>query len=311
MKLLIVDSESQHLNQLQRLAEGWGYQVTGITESRKAKGLLESWAEPGIVLADWSIPDISNGDFSRLLKAAGSKGRHYVIVTIAKASGDESSAALSAGVDDFIGKPVQELELKNRLAIGKRILEYQGKINKLTDQLLHTDRELNRIAAEDGLTGLANKRQFEERYIEEWRRAARDGAYVSLLLIDLDYFRKFNEEYGYAAGDECIRRVAKTFSDNISRGGDLIARYDGDQFAVLLPNTDTVGATVVSEALRLAVSRLGIANTYSPRKVQTVSIGAVTIWPEQETGAEVLIQRATSSLRQAKAAGRNIVRQYR
>jgi diguanylate cyclase (GGDEF)-like protein len=171
--------------------------------------------------------------------------------------------------------------------------------------------ELAVLAATDGLTSLANRRTFDNRLQAEWLRAARDGTYLSLLLIDIDHFKAFNDLYGHQAGDECLREVAGILRASVKRPGDLVARYGGEELAVLLPSTDKQGAIAVAEDVRSRIEELATphaANT--PGGVLTISVGTATLKPAVEilrTDPKMLITLADGALYRAKLEGRNRV----
>ncbi|HZH51515.1 MAG TPA: sensor domain-containing diguanylate cyclase [Microvirga sp.] len=171
--------------------------------------------------------------------------------------------------------------------------------------------ELSVLAATDGLTGLANRRTFDTALEAEWFRAARQGTPLSLLLIDIDRFKPFNDRYGHQAGDECLRRVAHILSQAMKRSSDLVARYGGEEIAVLLPATDAEGAAVVAEDVRSRVQELAIPHdANAPSCVLTISIGSATLLPSFElldADPKMLVTLADQALYQAKLQGRNRV----
>ena len=171
--------------------------------------------------------------------------------------------------------------------------------------------ELEQLARNDALTGLANRRKFDEVLEAEWRRAARETTPVSLLLLDVDHFKSFNDRYGHQGGDACLRVVAEAVSGVALRPGDLTARYGGEEIAIVLPGTETVGARIVAERVRQAVAALAIPHDGNPQcgGVVTVSIGCATGAPTAglRTDAGTLIAAADACLYEAKRAGRNRV----
>lgn len=171
-------------------------------------------------------------------------------------------------------------------------------------------RRLASLAATDALTGLANRRTFAERLEREWRRAARDGKPLSLLFIDADRFKPFNDRYGHLAGDHCLERLAAVIAATVRRPGDLVARYGGEEFVLLLPGTDDVGARRIAEAVRVAVVALAIPHADNePYGIVTASIGVATDRAPRPDGTpEALIAGADRALYAAKAAGRNCFR---
>lgn len=175
------------------------------------------------------------------------------------------------------------------------------------DQLAEAYRRLEALAREDGLTGLANRRTFDDALSREFKRAQRDNKDLGLIMIDVDAFKAFNDRYGHPAGDECLRRISKTIANMVFRPGDLAARYGGEEFAVLLPDTDEFGAAVIGERIRQAVLLLAIEHRAGRRRVVTVSVGAASIGRAFEGGAQALLQSADQALYRAKDAGRNSV----
>lgn len=173
--------------------------------------------------------------------------------------------------------------------------------------LRQTNELLLDLASKDGLTGLANRRAFDERIAAEWNRAGRDGRTLALLTIDVDHFKKFNDRYGHLVGDGCLREVAKTLTLSARRGGDLVARIGGEEFAILLPNLDLGGAGRVAETLRRRIEQLGVEHCDSPMSIVTVSVGVAAARPVKGESFNALIDWADSALYRAKHAGRNRV----
>lgn len=171
------------------------------------------------------------------------------------------------------------------------------------------NRSLRDLADSDALTGLANRRSFDATLAFEHERARRSGAPFTLIMVDVDYFKKFNDRYGHVAGDACLRRVASAIGTGPRRPTDLAARYGGEEFAVILPDTDADGARAVAEKIRLAVQTLGIDHRDNPSGSVTVSLGVHTCHPAAETDAAPIacIEAADRLLYQAKIAGRNRV----
>ncbi|OPY96697.1 diguanylate cyclase [Bradyrhizobium sacchari] len=167
---------------------------------------------------------------------------------------------------------------------------------------------LETLAIEDSLTGLANRRRFDQRLKEEWARAYRDRSSLSLLMVDVDYFKAYNDEYGHPAGDVCLRVVARILAAEMLRTGDLAARYGGEEFAVLLPNTDAAGCARIGERIREAIHREGLAHASSPLSAYvTVSLGGAACCPafERTAGAGSLVEAADRALYAAKDTGRD------
>jgi diguanylate cyclase (GGDEF)-like protein/PAS domain S-box-containing protein len=166
---------------------------------------------------------------------------------------------------------------------------------------------LELLATQDGLTGIANRRRFDELLQLEWGRAMRDTKSLTLLLIDVDHFKKYNDTHGHQAGDVCIQKIAVLMTDCIQRTVDAAARYGGEEFAVILPNASLIGGTVVAERIRAAVERLSLPDSAGKNNHVTVSIGVATVIPIYPNGFSKLLAAADTALYQAKRKGRNRV----
>lgn len=167
--------------------------------------------------------------------------------------------------------------------------------------------QLRELAMRDGLTGLSNRRKFDEALDEEFRRAFREQAPLTLLMIDVDHFKLFNDTYGHQAGDECLRAVGLALAAAVHRSGDLVVRYGGEEFAALLPGTTEAGGLVVADVIHSHVARLGIVHGASDHAAVTVSIGIATMTPTSKSSSrpDRLVRGADRALYEAKAAGRN------
>jgi diguanylate cyclase (GGDEF)-like protein len=177
--------------------------------------------------------------------------------------------------------------------------QLEQKTQALEDANAHLGRAietLHRISTQDGLTQVANRRHFDDTLALEWRRAARNGMPLSLLMLDIDFFKIFNDAQGHQAGDDALRRVAQMLRDSVHRAADLVARYGGEEFVVLLPETDSDHAREIAESLRRSIEESGIV---------TASIGVTTQIPTRDVHPDELVKRADQSLYEAKRAGRN------
>lgn len=211
------------------------------------------------------------------------------------------NARLFAGLKEA----TEALEIYNR-TLEQKVEERTRLLAETNSKLLQANEILHRISLRDGLTGIGNRRCFDETIEKEWKRAMRHLMPVSLLLMDIDYFKSYNDKYGHLCGDDCLKKVAKSISENLKRPGDLSARYGGEEFAVLLPDTDGSSAVMVAESIRSAIKELGIIHEGS--KVcshVTISIGIATLIPEQGSIPTLLIDFADTALYQAKHEGRD------
>ena len=181
-------------------------------------------------------------------------------------------------------------------------------IEKEKEELLSLNKELDRQASTDGLTGVANRRYLNEFVEREWARSIRENTMISVIMVDLDFFKAYNDNYGHLAGDECLKQVARQMKSNIKRPADLVARYGGEEFAIILPNTDVEGAEVIAEACRKSVEDLAIVHGASAvSSFVTVSLGVAGSREAQGRAATDLFAGADSALYKAKQLGRNCV----
>jgi diguanylate cyclase (GGDEF)-like protein len=183
----------------------------------------------------------------------------------------------------------------------------EQKVRERTREIEASNARLETLSTTDGLTGVANRRHFDQVLANEWVRARRTGQPVTLVMMDVDLFKSFNDQYGHQRGDECLQQVARTFQTHTRQNFDLVARYGGEEFAVIAPATDAVGGVDLAAQLCKALEDLRLPHIASPFGVVTVSIGVAAIVPVENETPDLLIARADEALYQAKAIGRNIV----
>lgn len=183
-----------------------------------------------------------------------------------------------------------------------------GKRNRELKELELANKQLRLLSTLDGLTGIANRRHFEQSLTQEWKRCLRDKISLSLAIIDVDFFKKYNDTYGHQAGDECLRKVSDTIASRIRRPGDSLARYGGEEFVILLYNTEIMGAFMVCEDIRQQIENLKISNgTSNVNPYVTVSIGIASVIPSESTNTYDFVKKADIALYNAKRNGRNQV----
>lgn len=195
----------------------------------------------------------------------------------------------------------------NMIANTIQNVNYRLSLQQVQDELLKANLELKELAARDGLTGIANRRQYDEVVLQEMHRCARAEAPLCLMLIDIDHFKAFNDNYGHLAGDDALKRVADCLQQQLKRQGELVARYGGEEFAVILPHCTPDEAPLIAERLRLSVQELEIPHKHSPWQSLTISIGYCQLTPDKSISSTSLLRKADAALYQAKAAGRNQV----
>ncbi len=256
------------------------------------------------------MPGMDGFEVARRIRQLEQAGEWTPIIFLtARTSDEDLEKAIAVGGDDYLIKPVSETVLAAKVRAMQRIAQMRYSLLVLTRKLDEANQELTRLSSLDGLTAIANRRQFDETLQREWRRASRQGKPVSLLFCDVDYFKQFNDGYGHQVGDECLKAVARTLKDVLRRPADMVARYGGEEFSAVLPDTDVAGALLVAESLRAAVEALGITHRFSrAAKVVTISVGVATAVPARHDGSPMpRLKMADEALYVAKENGRNRV----
>jgi diguanylate cyclase (GGDEF)-like protein len=243
-------------------------------------------------------------------------GRQFELIlspdakSISASSGYQAWLTLCAGLG-FTCLLVAYLQLVLRrdreLFAGQVALEHQINERQAAEQLLRkANQSLEILSREDSLMGIANRRRFDEYLEQEWSRAMRDRTSLSLIIGDVDFFKAYNDAHGHVAGDECLRKIAKAVADVLERSGDMVARYGGEEIAIVLPATPAEGAYNLAEKVRLAVSNLALPQTLSgDAEVVTLSVGCGTVVPEKESAVVDFVQAVDAALYSAKQQGRN------
>jgi diguanylate cyclase (GGDEF)-like protein len=251
--------------------------------------------QPDLILLDAMMPGMDGYALCKELQAGPETADIPVIFVTALSSPEDETRALDAGAADFISKPVNAAVVRARVRT-------QLTVKRQRDAL-------RAMILLDALTGVANRRAFDERLEAEWRRCGRNGLPVALILVDIDHFKLYNDHYGHQAGDSTLLQVAGAMQRAAGRTQDLVARYGGEEFAILLPQLDARGATGVAGRLQAELEKLAIPHLASPTAPHlTVSMGIACMTPGEHSVPADLIQVADAQLYKAKAAGRN---QYR
>jgi diguanylate cyclase (GGDEF)-like protein len=292
--VLIVDDQPANLMVLSKLLKE-EYHVLVATNGPKALAIAAGQNPPVLMLLDIEMPEMDGYDVCRRLKADDRTSGIAVIFVSARDTVGDEEMGFRLGAVDYISKPFHPAIVRAR-------------VRNHIDLKIKTDL-LEKLSKQDSLTDIPNRRNFEESLDREWRRAARTGRPLSLVMMDIDCFKSFNDHYGHGAGDECLRRVARILKSALSRPMDVVARYGGEEFVALLPDTDPSGARHVAENLRAAVQTAAIPHVHSnSAPVVTLSIGVATHGPDNpKTNASHLQQSADQALYMAKAQGRNQV----
>jgi diguanylate cyclase (GGDEF)-like protein len=307
MKTLVIEDSNSSLKILCHYIEKMG--ITPIPAGTGTLGVDLFMSEhPDLVLLDIVLPDIDGFEVARRIRQMERPGDWTPIIFLTSLNKDEDlEKGIAAGGDDYLHKPVSDVVLGAKIRAMQRIIQMRQSLLVLTRKLDTANHELKRLASLDGLTGIANRRHFDEVLEREWRRAMRQGTELSILMCDIDFFKQYNDTYGHLEGDECLRQVANAFVAATDRGGDLIARYGGEEFAVVLPETSLGGALFVAERMKLAIAQLKLANSGSPFGHVTASFGIASAVPMPETTPLSLVDAADRALYQAKGEGKNRV----
>ncbi|MGH8354830.1 MAG: diguanylate cyclase domain-containing protein [Pseudomonas sp.] len=270
---------------------------------------------PTVILQDLIMPGVDGLTLVRDYRSHPATRDIPIIVLSTKEDPAVKSAAFAAGANDYLVKLPDAIELVARIRYHSRSYltllqrdEAYRALRESQQRLLDTNLVLQRLMNSDGLTGLSNRRHFDEYFDLEWRRAQREQAQLSVMLFDVDYFKSYNDDSGHLAGDEALRQVAIAMRESCSRPADLAARYGGDEFVIVLPATPSAGARLVAEKIRAAVQARQIPHSsYARGACLTLSIGVATLIPKQGESCQLLIQLADQGLYSAKNQGRNRV----
>jgi diguanylate cyclase (GGDEF)-like protein len=221
----------------------------------------------------------------------------------------EDNVGYLEAIASQIAGGIHMARVNQRLAETNRLVEVRTReLEQVNQQLQLANQVLHQLSTHDGLTGVANRRQFDEVLLIEWRRAVRINGPISLIMVDIDHFKLFNDEYGHQAGDDTLKEVAYALQDSVQRAGDLIARYGGEEFAIILPGTPLEEATRLAESIRSTVEGRKIRHALSIAfRYVTVSVGAASVYAVREGSPAELVASADRALYAAKRGGRNRV----
>jgi diguanylate cyclase (GGDEF)-like protein len=323
-KLLVVDDDPMNREILHRHLRNLGYINIVSADSGQSCLDIVSTNSIDLILLDMMMP-IMNG--LETLERLKNHQEWRIIPVIIISALDEKEMMLSCihkGAEDYLIKPYDRVLLKARVSacLEKKILHDRELLNKQKLETAYKElavayyeleiikNELEALSHRDGLTGIANRRYFDTILAREWKSALRDQKHLSLILFDIDYFKKYNDTYGHLAGDDCLCHVATAAANVAKRPRDTIARYGGEEFAVILPDTDAKGASVCADRIRKEIENLQITHISSQiSNYVTASIGIATlIIDHPQTSAQQLIKEADLALYEAKRDGRNRVK---
>jgi len=295
MRILIAEDQPTTALFLRHTLEKMGHEAVVAPDGEEAWRIVQSGAAP-LLISDWMMPRLDGPDLCRRIRAAGDEPYTYIILLTSRDRREDRLEALNAGADNFLTKPPDPQELAVGLVVAGRILN-------LYEQLARKNALLVDLATIDELTGAKNRRRFREDLELLFAQADRQGSPLSILMLDIDHFKQYNDTFGHPAGDEVLRRVG-TILQTAVRAHDVVARYGGEEFVVLMPSTKENEALEVAERLRSAIA-------YQPwplRKV-TASLGVATTGRDTPNAA-ALVDQADRALYHSKQAGRDQVTLY-
>jgi diguanylate cyclase (GGDEF)-like protein len=303
--ILIVDDNPTNLSVLSLALKEAGHKTRVAIDGESA---VEQAQEdpPELILLDVQMPGMDGFEACARLKA-NPITRDIPVIFITAASDIENKIqGLSVGAVDYITKPFQHEEVLARVHVHLELRFLTRKVQDQAIELQTVNQKLQQLVHLDGLTGVANRRRFDEYLEQEWQRLAREQQPLSLILCDIDYFKPYNDYYGHQTGDECLQQVAQALNQTAKRPADLVARYGGEEFAIILPHTPSTGAICVAESLRGSVHQLAITHDRSQVSSHiTVSLGICTQIPDQSLQPTSMITLADKALYIAKERGRN------
>jgi two-component system cell cycle response regulator len=299
MKVLIAEDDALLREMLQGQLTAAGHEFVPAANGLEAWELLQR-EHIRMAIVDWMMPRLDGPDLIRRIRDAGWPGYTYIILLTAKSGRDEIVEGLNAGADDYVTKPFRNEELLARIGVGARILELE---RRLSESLAREEA----LATRDSLTGLPNRRALYDRARVELSRAARAKTSVGLILVDLDHFKRINDEYGHAAGDEALRRVAEVLQRN-KRDYDHTGRWGGEEFLVVLPGTSLSQTAMVAERIRTSMATVKL-DLGGERAVDLRASLGVACAPPTSPPVDLddLLLQADDALYRAKAEGRDRV----
>ena len=283
----------------QKILAREGFAVTTVANGREALELFRQRFFP-VVLTDWQMPEMEGPELCRAIREENSDRYVFIVMLTSKGAKDDIISGLEAGADDYITKPAHPAELVARIRTGVRILELERSLKAAVE-------EIHQMSITDSLTGIYNRGYINERLPQEIRRAHRYGRDLSLVLCDIDHFKRVNDTYGHLSGDAVLKSFARCLAGSIRQQVDWLGRYGGEEFLIVLPETHLEGALMLTERIRQTIESTPIQTSGKTIDIAS-SFGVVCFSPgtrKEVTTPEALLQEADNLLYRAKIEGRN------
>ncbi|MEA2415510.1 MAG: two-component system, cell cycle response regulator [Thermoanaerobaculia bacterium] len=298
--ILVVEDDANALSLLRACLARNGYGMTSAGTLAEARRRLHARSDWGFVILDRRLPDGDGASLCAVIRAT--QTHSYILMLTGEATAEAKIEGFESGVDDYVTKPFEIDELLARIRAGMRIVELQK-------ELLASSRRYEALSLTDSLTSLRNRRSFDQEFESRFDHARRYERPLSLVIIDLDYFKSINDQFGHSAGDGVLRGIAQIL-DHGTRRSDFVSRIGGEEFAVLLPETSLFEALHFAEKIRSTVMTATIRTEAATHKV-TVSIGVANVPHSLVTTAQEFFNAADQALYRAKARGRNRIESER
>lgn len=320
IKILIVDDRPENLLVLESLIDNPEVELVKANSGDAALAAMFDH-DFALVLLDVHMPGMDGYEVAELMRSnKKTKSIPIIFVTAEQKENAQIFKGYDAGAVDYLFKPLEPIVLKGKVGVFLELFVQRNELRKkseeldtrlceleeLQQQLEETNEQLRLLSTTDALTGLSNRRYIDEVYAEEWERCLRFNNHLSILLIDVDNFKLYNDQFGHLAGDDALKEVAGVISRSVLRNVDRIGRYGGEEFVVILPNTNLDGAEKVASDIRKNIVDRAIehpANT--PLGLLTVSVGVASIKPTLEVAPDGLLNEADVNMYKAKNEGRN------
>jgi two-component system cell cycle response regulator len=291
MKILLVEDSYIERRKLGTYLTDWGFEYVAVGSGTEAIKLLEAPNPPDLALLDWILPGLDGIDVLRRIRKLSHGNYIYTVMLTAKSHKQDRIAAMDAGADDYLSKPVDPTDLRSRIMVGKRILELQ--------------QSLRFAATHDFLTKLLNRSEILAALEREFARGGREDKPATIILADIDHFKRVNDTLGHAAGDEVLKEVAKRLKTGL-RPYDVVGRYGGEEFLLILPGCSLADGARRADAIRNGVAKDTILTPFGATSA-TVSMGVTATSATRDCSPSESLREADVSLYAAKKNGRNRV----